>query len=423
MGYGTAARHEPIGRRIALPVPMRIEDVVLRPHEAYPDIPPSFHCRPLLADISAATCRSNFMSHKSVSCGSCPVGMMHSDLTERSAIRILNDASANRHERAAAKNSLSCIRCEKSAKTNLRLVGAMRIVSGGTICVSCFNRERECVKGVNSKGARPRLTLHQAIITYKVAGKRKVVEDIGLRIDHLECHRYVARVHPGATLLEAVIDGETVGQFSLWTPPPFSPWEPKPAKTRKRMRTYAPRSHRALAIEHEAMQPHAETYPDNMPVQPATPSADVPATAASVEVAEAASVDSELSEQEIEPSEWEGCHIIANGQTIYVTDYASEHGISDEAAAIELGLCDPHYEDEPGPAPIAQLAFERKGAAPKERTGKALRKQQKREAREARIAEQAARGIPATKPAAAAIAARGLVLCMQYAAQIQKVGA
>ena len=35
-------------------------------------------------------------------------------------------------------------------------MGRMRLVRGGTICVSCYNREREVLHGANAKGASPK---------------------------------------------------------------------------------------------------------------------------------------------------------------------------------------------------------------------------------------------------------------------------
>ncbi|MFL9987657.1 hypothetical protein [Paraburkholderia sediminicola] len=240
---GFAARHEPIGRTIALPVPMRIEDVALRPLEAYPELPPTFHCSPLRADISVSACKSNFLSGSRVSCRGCAVGVLNAGVSERTAIDIINDKRADGHERAAAKGSLSCIRCLKSGMTNKRLIGKMRLVRN-TVCVSCFNREREFVNGgVNSKGMpiRKWAGLRNATITVKTADGKSKIEDIGLRIDAFECGRFVERTMPGATLVKTIIGDEIIEQFSLWTPPPFSPWEPgmvRGEKPKKPTRTY-----------------------------------------------------------------------------------------------------------------------------------------------------------------------------------------
>lgn len=50
-----------------------------------------------------------------------------------------------------------CLRCRKSTSSDgCRLVGRMRLVRHSTICVSCYNREREVIHGANAKGAAPK---------------------------------------------------------------------------------------------------------------------------------------------------------------------------------------------------------------------------------------------------------------------------
>lgn len=484
---GFAARHEPIGRTITLPVPMRIEDVALRPLEAYPELPPTFRCSPLRADISVSACKSNFLNGSRVSCRGCAVGALNAGVSEREAIETINDKRADGHERAAAKGSLSCIRCLKSGMTNKRLIGKMRLVRN-TVCVSCFNREREFVNGgVNSKGMpiRKWAGLRNATITVKTADGKRKIEDIGLRMDAFECGRFVERMMPGATLVKTIIGDEVIEQFSSWTPPPFSPWEPgmvrgeKPKKpTRTHIRRVSRRSskpssaiassvdwddwdtplygkpasdshsdadgngnarrngwlppmseeddatYRASfegpALDPESIAAYWDLTADGLPefiewltdgwpvfdIKPAEPSAPVADTSAAAEVAEpvsdavcpvadAVSNPDPIADEDTE-SEWEGCSLTRGDETIYVTDYAREHGISDEAAAIALGMCDPEYADEPqaidSTAKLeSRLCAKRTNEpVPKKITGKALRKMQKREAREARAQQQPA---------------------------------
>lgn len=51
-----------------------------------------------------------------------------------------------------------CVRCRRggSADTESRLIGRMRLVRAHTLCLSCYNREREVIHGRNAKGARPK---------------------------------------------------------------------------------------------------------------------------------------------------------------------------------------------------------------------------------------------------------------------------
>lgn len=208
MGYGTEQRHEPIGRATQLTAPMRVEDVVLRPMNGYPDIQ-TFRCSPLCADITPRTCKANYLSHKSVSCKSCPVGMMHAGTeSARTAIDVLNDPNSDGHARMTAKAGLSCIRCLKSAATNKRLIAGMRLIRE-TVCVSCFNREREVISGRNSKNARPVkwACLRQTILTVEdESGRWKTLDPI-MTTGREEAERYVARRHPDSTIVECVFDG------------------------------------------------------------------------------------------------------------------------------------------------------------------------------------------------------------------------
>lgn len=50
-----------------------------------------------------------------------------------------------------------CVRCRRSGRSaSARSIGRMRLVRTRTLCVSCYNREREVRIGANAKGAPPR---------------------------------------------------------------------------------------------------------------------------------------------------------------------------------------------------------------------------------------------------------------------------
>jgi hypothetical protein len=121
----------------------------------------------------------------------------------------------------------------------------------------------------------------------------------------------------------------------------------------------------------------------------AAPSAPVADAVALPEVSDAVVSDSEQPENE---SEWAGCYIVREGVTTYVTDYAEQRGISDEEAAIVLGMCDPDYLDEPeaAAAPEPEPAPEPVKAepAPKKLTGKQQRKLEKAQRRAERIQQR-----------------------------------
>ena len=51
----------------------------------------------------------------------------------------------------------ACLRCRRSGREHAsRLIGRMRLIREHTVCVSCYNREREVLRGKNAKGAPPR---------------------------------------------------------------------------------------------------------------------------------------------------------------------------------------------------------------------------------------------------------------------------
>jgi hypothetical protein len=91
-----------------------------------------FNCSALRATITPASCSARWKksNHQSV-CHACEIGAQHSGKTviSRSAV-----------------SELMCARCH---------TGASRLVRG-CLCVSCWNREAEVVKGFNAKGTPPR---------------------------------------------------------------------------------------------------------------------------------------------------------------------------------------------------------------------------------------------------------------------------
>lgn len=233
---------EQIRRATILPTfTQDLASVHFHPHADFASLQ-VFTCDRLSCVLTKEACAANYTrTDAPISCKGCPIGVAHAG-----GQRYRNEPGI--HTASELAMGLSCVRCEKSARTNARLIGRMRLVRSATLCVSCFNRQREIEKfragcGGNSKGGVPRKWAHlqEATITIEdAAGKRKTL-DIGLRQDYLECARYAERAHPGATLIETAIGGEIISQFSLWTPLPFSPWEPgmvRDEKPSKPKRTY-----------------------------------------------------------------------------------------------------------------------------------------------------------------------------------------
>jgi hypothetical protein len=106
-----------------------------------PEIPgkPMFRCDSMRASIQVASCSSNWLSanakgeppERLFNCHRCPVGAMHAGRPQTAV--------------GAFKGTHTCARCQR---TDLRLIRAQ-------ICIGCYNREREYIKGANAKGKFP----------------------------------------------------------------------------------------------------------------------------------------------------------------------------------------------------------------------------------------------------------------------------
>jgi hypothetical protein len=56
----------------------------------------------------------------------------------------------------AQKPRRVCVRCRRNGmEDNSRFFGRMRLVREHTVCISCYNREREVAHGRNAKGTQP----------------------------------------------------------------------------------------------------------------------------------------------------------------------------------------------------------------------------------------------------------------------------
>jgi len=83
----------------------------------------------------------------------------------------------------------ACVRCRRDPTDESEYrdtrQGRMRMVRRGELCVSCFNREREVVKGRNARKTKPRLVLREVHLTRLLDG-RASVQRIPLAIDAVE---------------------------------------------------------------------------------------------------------------------------------------------------------------------------------------------------------------------------------------------
>jgi len=473
MGYGTPQRHEGVKRATILPAfTQTLAEVHFHPHADFASIQ-VFTCDRLSCVLTKEACAANYTrANAPLSCKGCKIGVAHA---------AGDTPTMDRHALSAIANSQSCIRCERDGRTATRYIGRFRLVRDFTLCINCFNRQREVERGANAKGAKPVKWAHlqQATITIEDAAGDWKTLDIGLRSSRAECERYVARIHPGSVIVECFMSGtamppaEKVLTFnaiareagvnpatarsrakknngSIETPAPRKPRPAprtdtiayaarqagvSPQTASYRLKKYgsvespkkapagdapavspawsqvfgdpieAPKQRRprpqplpAFSREEDAAyrQSFEETVSDYgfssdlaefiewiAKDWPAFDSkavdASVPDTAPVAKVDFADPVNEHIepvargvqhldapaeAAQDIESGEWEGCYLETDGENVFVTDYAREHGLSDWDAAEELGMCEPEeVEPEdvapPAPAPIAQPAFER----------------------------------------------------------------
>jgi hypothetical protein len=105
-----------------------------------------FDCTALHASLSPSSCADNYINRKCFACTGCSIGATHSG----KAIQTSPDV---------AHRSGECIRCRRQD---------VRRQIAGALCVPCYNREREVLKGRNAKGAYPTVlskTLHRCTAT------------------------------------------------------------------------------------------------------------------------------------------------------------------------------------------------------------------------------------------------------------------
>ncbi len=109
-------------------------------------------------------------------CLGCPIGRGHVEGTSASCVPEL---AANVGGTIA--NRAFCVRCRRaSSDTGQKLIGRMRLLRNKTICISCYNREREIRIGKNAKGAAPKKWASMLLL------KLAVVHSGGIEIEELD---------------------------------------------------------------------------------------------------------------------------------------------------------------------------------------------------------------------------------------------
>ncbi len=118
------------------------------------DAPGKYFRCPSYGTMSVSACARNFEEAPNLlregrlqRCVGCAIGCSHAG----------NSAAAEPIAAASMVYRVACVRCRRDGRTEgTRLIGRLRLVRQRTICVSCYNREREVLVGANAKGAIPR---------------------------------------------------------------------------------------------------------------------------------------------------------------------------------------------------------------------------------------------------------------------------
>lgn len=179
----------------ALQSPVRFLSPDFAPHL------PLFHCARHACDLSVSACAHNHVAARMFACSGCAVGRQHAV-----AAGLL---SARAAPVRSALDAARCCRCMRSAS---RLVH-------GKLCVSCFNREREFIRGRNAKGtALQKLVLRTASALIAADDRLRptggfALEPLGGEYSFLEFHvvdcaefdRTVAHLWPDVEVLDVDI--------------------------------------------------------------------------------------------------------------------------------------------------------------------------------------------------------------------------
>jgi hypothetical protein len=146
-----------------------------------------FDCTALHASLSPANCADNFINRRCFACVGCRVGAEHAGKAPQSTPE-------------PAHRSGECIRCGR--KDTRRQIGA-------ALCMSCYNREREVLRGTNRKGQWPRVSatrLHACTATIAGDGLMDKFRLEGHQHSPPEFPR-LAQIETGLYLLDAIVTG------------------------------------------------------------------------------------------------------------------------------------------------------------------------------------------------------------------------
>lgn len=162
-------------------------------YEESPDYPGVrlFRCEALKANLTPTACARNSAAKATIQCNACAIGEIHTS-------ECLPQPVAKREWRRLPYRGVEpARRCVRCSSATFRLLG-------GTLCVSCYNRERELRVGANSKGVQPKKAaelLHRAVCLVELKGDALLLE-LEYCTGRNEAKEVIKRRWPGARLAD-----------------------------------------------------------------------------------------------------------------------------------------------------------------------------------------------------------------------------
>lgn len=164
-----------------------------------------FDCPSLRATLQPSACAANWFAHRDGSrCLGCPTGAIHAGKPPSTVQKLPPNS-----------RTLPCCRCGQ--KPTYRLIG-------GVFCPSCDNRNREILKGFNSKGKPPWQTaekLREVWAIIAVPGAKSALDELfskksssdtgfahRLKIEHMPGLPFLSVLDSGNLWINAIVSGQ-----------------------------------------------------------------------------------------------------------------------------------------------------------------------------------------------------------------------
>ncbi|MGJ7570870.1 hypothetical protein ACSFBX_10070 [Variovorax sp. RB2P76] len=158
-----------------------------------------FRCERLVAELSTTSCVAQWRAASTKfesACRECPVGRAHAQ-----------SAGSEASDTARRAKPRICLRC---GRDDLRLIG-------GTVCVSCYNREREWREGCDAKGKAPANFAPLSMFTVATEAANGTITHHSVEARHLsEAVGRMAHANPQRRPAGSVLSDARPGQ-SAWS--------------------------------------------------------------------------------------------------------------------------------------------------------------------------------------------------------------